>query len=71
MRGFLEERAIQKQSGRDVAKCLLFFGCRSPEQDYLYGEKELKEWEEAGVVDVRPAFSRDVEKSEGCKYIQQ
>lgn len=71
MRGFLEERAIQKQSGRDVAKCLLFFGCRSPEQDYLYGEKELKAWEEAGIVDIRPAFSRDVEKSEGCKYIQE
>ncbi|KAI0085847.1 cytochrome P450 [Irpex rosettiformis] len=70
MRGFLEERAIQKQAGRGVATCVLFFGCRSPGYDYLYGEQELKVWEEAGVVDVRPAFSRDAEKSEGCNYIQ-
>ncbi|EUC54437.1 cytochrome P450 family:NADPH-P450 family reductase [Rhizoctonia solani AG-3 Rhs1AP] len=69
-RGFIQERAMQAQAGRQVAKSVLFFGCRSPGADYLYGDAELKEWTELGVVDVRPAFSRLVEKSGGSKYVQ-
>ena len=71
LRGFLQERAMQKQAGRDVAKSLLFFGCRSPGEDYLYGEAELEEWSGLGVVDVRPAFSRARELSAGCGYVQE
>ncbi|KAH9850173.1 bifunctional P-450/NADPH-P450 reductase [Lenzites betulinus] len=70
MRGFLQERALQKQAGRTVAKSILFFGCRSPREDFLYGDAELKEWSDLGVVDVRPAFSRATEASEGCRYVQ-
>ncbi|KAK0486339.1 fatty acid hydroxylase [Armillaria novae-zelandiae] len=51
MRGFMQERAMQKISGRDVGKAFLFYGCRSPEVDYLYGEDDLKEWERLGVVE--------------------
>ncbi|KAJ7501728.1 cytochrome P450 monooxygenase PC-foxy1 [Mycena galericulata] len=64
------ERAAQKASGRDVGKMLLFFGCRSPDQDYLYSDTDLAEWTRFGVVDVRPAFSRSPSNSEGCKYVQ-
>lgn len=71
MRGFLQERAVQKQAGRDVAKSLLFFGCRSPREDFLYGDTDLKEWQELGIVDVRPAFSRSPKDSLECKYIQE
>ncbi|OSC98018.1 bifunctional P-450/NADPH-P450 reductase [Trametes coccinea BRFM310] len=70
MRGFLQERAMQRRAGREVATSLLFFGCRAPREDYLYGEAELKEWSELGVVDVRPAFSRSSGDSEGCRYVQ-
>lgn len=78
-RGFIMERAAQKASGRDVGKMLLFFGCRAPEEDYLYVDgvsvsedlAVLKKWAEEGVVDLRPAFSRRVEASEGCKYVQE
>ncbi|KAI0823976.1 bifunctional P-450/NADPH-P450 reductase [Trametes gibbosa] len=70
MRGFLQERALQKQAGRAVAKSLLFFGCRNPREDFLYGDAELREWSELGVVDVRPAFSRAADASEGCRYVQ-
>ncbi|TFK52531.1 bifunctional P-450/NADPH-P450 reductase [Heliocybe sulcata] len=70
MRGFIQERAKQKESGREVGPMYLFFGCRSPEEDYLYSEDDLAEWVKNGVVDVRPAFSRASEKSEGCKYVQ-
>lgn len=70
MRGFLQERALQKKAGREVGRAVLFFGCRRPDEDYLYSDSDLKEWEELGVVELRPAFSRAPEKSEGCKYVQ-
>jgi cytochrome P450/NADPH-cytochrome P450 reductase len=70
MRGFIQERAAQKESGRDVTKMLLFFGCRSPEEDYLYSDSDLAEWIKLGVVDVRPAFSKSLQDSEGCKHVQ-
>nr|BAK09530.1 cytochrome P450 [Postia placenta] len=70
MRGFLQERAMQKKAGREVAKSVLFFGCRSPSEDFLYAEPDLKEWTELGVVDVRPVFSRSPEMSGGCKHVQ-
>ncbi|KAF5368039.1 hypothetical protein D9758_004480 [Tetrapyrgos nigripes] len=69
LRGFIQERGLQKSSGRDVGKIMLFFGCRDPEGDYIY-QQELEEWVKLGVLDVRPAFSKVSEKSEGCKYIQ-
>ena len=71
MRGFIQERAAQKQSGRNVGPALLFFGCRSPDADYLYSDSDLAQWIKEGVVDVRPAFSRASERSEGCKYVQE
>jgi cytochrome P450 / NADPH-cytochrome P450 reductase len=71
MRGFIQERAAQKLSGRSVGKALLFFGCRCTDDDYLYMNSDLKQWVEDGVVDVRPAFSREKEVSEGCKYVQE
>ncbi|KAG8686827.1 hypothetical protein FRC11_008300 [Ceratobasidium sp. 423] len=69
-RGFIQERAMQKKAGREVAKSVLFFGCRKPEEDFLYSDAELAEWKELGVIDVRPAFSRAPEHSEGQKYVQ-
>jgi cytochrome P450/NADPH-cytochrome P450 reductase len=72
MRGFVQERAMQIQSGRqDVGRVLLFYGCRNPEEDYMYSDAELKEWNAIGAVDIRPAFSRAKELSEGCKYVQE
>lgn len=73
-RGFVQERAAQKEAGREVGRMMLFFGCREPGVDYLYAredEEELRKWMESGVVDVRPAFSRMSESSEGCKYVQE
>ena len=71
MRGFIQERALQKEAGRDVGKMILFFGCRSPHDDFLYSETDFDEWTKLGILEIRPAFSRDTEKSEGCKYVQE
>ncbi|KAM0302581.1 hypothetical protein HYE67_009805 [Fusarium culmorum] len=68
-RGFIQERAAMLAAGRKLAPALLFFGCRDPENDDLYAE-ELARWEQMGAVDVRRAYSRATDKSEGCKYVQ-
>ncbi|KAI9663870.1 MAG: hypothetical protein M1821_007360 [Bathelium mastoideum] len=70
LRGFVQERATQIEAGRkDLARALLFVGCRSDSTDRLYAE-EFDRWAAMGAVDVRYAFSQEPEKSDGCKYLQ-
>lgn len=40
-RGFVQERAKQAANGENVGKTVLFFGCRKPDEDFIY----QKEWE--------------------------
>jgi cytochrome P450 / NADPH-cytochrome P450 reductase len=56
-RGFLQERAVVKSRGEEVGPCSLFFGCRNPEQDYIY-EEELEAFAREGIADLECAFSR-------------
>ncbi|KAJ9114037.1 hypothetical protein QFC22_005857 [Naganishia vaughanmartiniae] len=65
-RSFIQERALQKASGRKVGPALLFYGCHSPNTDLLYDE-EMAEWQRQGVVSVRHAFSRATGESEGIE----
>lgn len=68
-RGFIQERAAMIAAGRLLAPALLFFGCRSPDEDDLYAE-EFAHWQALGAVDMRRAYSRASDQSEGCKYVQ-
>jgi cytochrome P450/NADPH-cytochrome P450 reductase len=56
-RGFLQERAARKAKGAALGPAMLFFGCRHPEQDYLYAD-ELKAMEAGGITELFTAFSR-------------
>jgi len=56
-RGFLQERAALKAKGATLGPAMLFFGCRHPEQDYLYAE-ELKGFAADGITELHTAFSR-------------
>ena len=56
-RGFLQERAHRKAQGARLGPAMLFFGCRHPEQDFLYAD-ELKAFAADGITELHTAFSR-------------
>jgi cytochrome P450 / NADPH-cytochrome P450 reductase len=65
-RGFLQERAARKAKGATLGEAMLFFGCRHPDQDFLYAD-ELKAMAAGGITELFTAFSR----AEGPKtYVQ-
>ncbi|KAI1265585.1 NADPH-cytochrome P450 reductase [Xylariaceae sp. FL1019] len=63
MRGFVQERARQAESGQNVGKTVLFFGCRKSTEDFLY-ESEWKEYKKAlgDNFELVTAFSREGSK---------
>ncbi|KAH8669097.1 hypothetical protein BX600DRAFT_379943 [Xylariales sp. PMI_506] len=58
-RAFIAERARLLSIGKDVGDMVLFFGCRQPDEDFIYRE-ELEELEKAlqGRLKIVTAFSR-------------
>lgn len=56
LRGFIAERAAQQASGTDIARSLLFFGCRHPDHDW-YCRTEMEAWADKRVIDPFVAFS--------------
>src|SRR6202008_45678 len=55
-RGFRQERAARKAKGAPLGPAMLFFGCRHPEQDFLYAD-ELKAFAADGFTALYTAFS--------------
>jgi len=60
-RGFLQHRRYA-YARKQLGPCHLFFGCRSPSDDYLYAD-ELNALGGSGVINLHTAFSR---ASEAC-----
>lgn len=56
LRGFLQERSAQAAARQEVARNLLFFGCRHPDHDWFCRE-EMERWQADGIVDLHLAFS--------------
>src|SRR5436309_2116845 len=56
-RGFLQERAARKADGASLGPAMLFFGCRHPDQDFLYRD-ELQAYAASGIAELHTAFSR-------------
>ncbi|KAK0632364.1 cytochrome P450 [Immersiella caudata] len=62
MRAFIQDRvaiAEARPGGAEshLGPAILYYGCRSSEEDFLYKE-ELAKWEKMGAVKVRTAFSK-------------
>ena len=57
-RGFIQERAAAVAAGAALGPALLYFGCRRPDEDYLY-EADWAALQAAGALTkLRVAFSR-------------
>ncbi|KAG0171863.1 hypothetical protein DFQ28_000202 [Apophysomyces sp. BC1034] len=67
-RGFLQERAQQRAAGQEIGQTVLFFGCRRPDQDYIYSE-ELEAYTKDDLLKLHVAFSR-VTPPSPIKYVQ-
>ncbi|KAJ4263899.1 hypothetical protein NW762_005936 [Fusarium torreyae] len=68
-RGFILERARLKAVGKPIGKMMLFFGCRSPDQDYLYRDELAEVAKELdGHLEIVTAFSRA--DGQPKKYVQ-
>ncbi|QCK84364.1 cytochrome P450 [Phreatobacter aquaticus] len=57
-RGFCLERQALKAQGETLGPAMLFFGCRHPDQDFIY-RSELEGFARDGIADLKVAFSRD------------
>ena len=58
-RGFLQQRLADKMAGKELGPAHLFFGCRKPDEDYLYFS-ELSDFLDRGVLSgLHVAFSRE------------
>ncbi|BES99511.1 Hypothetical protein NTJ_12329 [Nesidiocoris tenuis] len=70
--GFLEHLACEggcQKSEKNIDRCL-YFGCRYPNEDQIYKD-DMEGFMSRGVLTKnRVCFSRDPEKSNNCKYVQ-
>ncbi|KAI9726761.1 MAG: hypothetical protein M1828_000617 [Chrysothrix sp. TS-e1954] len=58
-RAFVQERAWEKQQGKEIGQILLYMGSRHQREEYLYGE-EWEAYQDAGIITLLGrAFSRD------------
>lgn len=64
---FVNERLRMQSVGREIGQMILFFGCRAPDEDYIYNsEMEDLQHKLKGKLEVTTAFSR----IEGGCYVQ-
>jgi hypothetical protein len=69
MMGFLQERAALAAQGASLGPAVLFFGCRSSAEDYIY-RQELEGYLAAGVLSgLHVAFSREGASKVGNKGV--
>ncbi|MGW0949479.1 bifunctional cytochrome P450/NADPH--P450 reductase [Streptomyces sp. NPDC002623] len=66
-RGAIADRRVLATGGVWLAPALCYFGCDTPDADYLHAD-ELRAAEQAGAVSMRPAFSEA--PIDGRRFVQ-
>lgn len=62
-RGFVRERIVQHRNGNNIGKTLLFYGCRTEDEDFLYKDEWQEYSKELGSsFEMVTAFSRQTSK---------
>ncbi|KAK5233195.1 NADPH-cytochrome P450 reductase [Exophiala xenobiotica] len=56
-RAFVQERVQRQKQGIPQGRMILVFGCRSPQEDFLYAE-EWERYVDSGIFQIHCAFSR-------------
>lgn len=67
IRSMLQHRACLKTDDNTVGKAYLFFGCNTPDTNFLYSDTDLEDWKKDGLLEIFPAFSGLDPK----KYVQE
>ncbi|MCJ1448590.1 MAG: NADPH-cytochrome P450 reductase [Stictis urceolatum] len=68
-RGFIQERAALAKKGENVGQSVLFYGCRKPDEDFLYKDEWEAMKENLGdKLTIHTAFSRQTSEK---IYVQQ
>lgn len=65
--GFLQGREALRAEGTLLGEAHLYFGCRRPDEDFIYKQK-LEEYDRTGIVTLHTAFSR--QDSLAKEYVQ-
>lgn len=65
-RGFIQDRRIKQAAGEKLGDAMLFFGCRRPNEDFIY-QDELKTAVKDKLIEMHTAFSR---KTKTKVYVQ-
>ncbi|MGP4076132.1 bifunctional cytochrome P450/NADPH--P450 reductase [Halobacillus sp. K22] len=66
-RGFIQARENMLEEGHNLGEAHLYFGCRHPEQDFLY-KNMLENAADKGLISLHTAFSRI--EGRGKVYVQ-
>ena len=66
-RGFLRERAALKAQGRALGPAMLFFGCRHPDQDFIYAERTQGTWPTRASSTCRSRSRGTMERRPTCR----
>eukprot|EP01129_Flabellula_baltica_P012139 TRINITY_DN5433_c0_g1_i1.p1 TRINITY_DN5433_c0_g1~~TRINITY_DN5433_c0_g1_i1.p1 ORF type:complete len:657 (-),score=142.93 TRINITY_DN5433_c0_g1_i1:339-2309(-) len=56
--GFLQEKEFQQNNGAKPGKNILFFGCNTVKEDFIY-QSLLEEWRDSGLVELNVALWED------------
>jgi len=66
--GFMQERQLQKEAGKELGEAHLYFGCKYRDVDFIYRDEMTSQHDNKVISDLHLAFSREDPKKK--LYVQ-